>query len=391
MYKLIEVKKFMKNFIDRGYEIYLIGGAVRDILNDVEPLDFDFTTNASPIEIKSILENFFELDLFGISYGMIKIKENNYEITSMRIENKYKNRCPQDIKFVNSLKKDVIRRDFTINALALDYENNLYDFLNGKEDLNNGIIRTIGISKKRFIEDPVRILRAFCLMAENNYSFSKELYTYFLNVDFCDIFYEEKIYYKYFKRIIEGKYSFKVLWFWVNKIIKEPSRNDFSSILLIEDFMFKCIYLRYKNNKLKLVIDMYLKANKKYAYYVKILDMIVDSESLILLNRAIYQLFNYNDFLNINDIKEMNLILFLLTNEFLSEKIYQLKINNRIVKRDDIKGLFEILDRENIERKCWKSIIKDIENQMILNPNINNKKDIKKIVFNKYNLYNKLS
>ena len=89
MYKLIEVKKFMKIFIDRGYEIYLIGGAVRDILNDVEPLDFDFTTNASPIEIKSILENFFELDLFGISYGMIKIKENNYEITSMRIENKY--------------------------------------------------------------------------------------------------------------------------------------------------------------------------------------------------------------------------------------------------------------------------------------------------------------
>ncbi len=154
-----EVKFVLNRLNTSGYEAYLVGGSVRDFLLNKHSKDIDITTNAKPEEVKSVFADFPIIDT-GIKHGTVTLLYNHLpiEITTYRIDGEYQdNRHPKDVKYTSSLKEDLLRRDFTINAMA--YNTELIDYYGGKDDLKNKILRTVGDPNKRFQEDALRILR----------------------------------------------------------------------------------------------------------------------------------------------------------------------------------------------------------------------------------------
>lgn len=146
-----------------GFSAYCIGGCARDSLLNKKPKDWDLTTNAKPKEIKEVFRHKFNLIDIGERYGTIGVILDSgvVEITTFRAENSYKNgRHPESINFESNLKADVLRRDFTINALAIDSSLNVIDLVGGLNDLDSRILKSIGDAKMRFSEDYLRILRA---------------------------------------------------------------------------------------------------------------------------------------------------------------------------------------------------------------------------------------
>lgn len=149
---------------NEGYESYIVGGCVRDSLLKKQPKDWDITTNSLPEQTMKIFKDKgFRVIETGLKHGTVTILINStgYEVTTFRIEGKYSdNRHPDYVSFITSLKEDLSRRDFTINALAYNEEDGLVDYFGGIEDLQNKIIRAVGEPNKRFQEDALRMLRA---------------------------------------------------------------------------------------------------------------------------------------------------------------------------------------------------------------------------------------
>lgn len=145
-----------------GYEAYIVGGAVRNKLLSIPVHDYDITTNATPSQIKSVFSefNFVESGLKHGTVGII-IGKNVFEITTYRVDGEYLNhRRPEKVNFTSSLREDLERRDFTVNAMACGSDLKVIDYFGGKEDLADGIIRAVGDPETRFKEDALRILRA---------------------------------------------------------------------------------------------------------------------------------------------------------------------------------------------------------------------------------------
>ena len=156
--------KILKKIESLGYDAYIVGGVVRDYLLNLEVYDIDLTTN---MPLSEINKNFQTIEN-GKEYLSITIVESGfkYEITHFRTDLEYINHRHPKTKEVNTLKEDIIRRDYTINAIAIDSNNNVIDYVNGKQDLNNGIIRLIGDYSKRYDEDCLRILRGLYLASK---------------------------------------------------------------------------------------------------------------------------------------------------------------------------------------------------------------------------------
>ena len=145
-----------------GFECYAVGGCVRDVLLNIQPNDIDITTNATPDEILDCFKEYRTFEL-GKKFGTISVmnEDDIFEITTYRIDGKYNDsRHPDKVEFSRNLKDDLARRDFTVNAMAMDKNGNIVDLYNGKEDLNNQLIRAVGNAEERFTEDALRIFRA---------------------------------------------------------------------------------------------------------------------------------------------------------------------------------------------------------------------------------------
>lgn len=143
-----------------GFEAYYVGGSVRDRLLGLPVNDVDIATSAHPQEIKRIFKRTVDV---GIDHGTVLVlaEGSEYEITTFRTESTYKDfRRPDSVTFVRSLNEDLKRRDFTMNAIAMDEEGNLKDPYNGMDDLKRGIIRAVGDPHERFNEDALRMMRA---------------------------------------------------------------------------------------------------------------------------------------------------------------------------------------------------------------------------------------
>ena len=155
--KAIEI---LNIFSQHGYEAYIVGGFPRDKLLGIKTNDIDICTNAKP---KDIMEIFDTDKVNDIKYGSIRViyKGSLFDVTTYRKDIKYENnRKPIKIKYVTDLKKDLLRRDFTINTMCIDKDGNLLDLLNAKGDLDKHLIKTVGNPRYRLKEDSLRILRA---------------------------------------------------------------------------------------------------------------------------------------------------------------------------------------------------------------------------------------
>ena len=150
----------LNKFSLNGYLAYIVGGYPRDSLLGINTKDIDICTNAKPVEIMKLFDTEAISD---IKYGSVKViyKNFKFDVTTFRKDIKYEdNRKPVKIKYINDLKKDLLRRDFTINTICIDKDGNYVDILGARKDIDDKIIRTVGNPKNRLKEDALRILRA---------------------------------------------------------------------------------------------------------------------------------------------------------------------------------------------------------------------------------------
>ncbi|MBU3182255.1 CCA tRNA nucleotidyltransferase [Clostridium psychrophilum] len=170
-----DVKTILSTLNNNGYQSYVVGGCVRDFKIGISlPKDYDITTNALPDEIIKLFDKTLPT---GIQQGTITvmINEVGYEVTTYRIDGEYlDNRRPDCVTFVSSLKEDLARRDFTINALAFNETDGLVDYFGGVKDLENKTIRAVGEPNKRFKEDALRMLRAIRFASRLNFNIEEK-------------------------------------------------------------------------------------------------------------------------------------------------------------------------------------------------------------------------
>lgn len=172
-----QLKKLNEIFRSNGFEAYLVGGAVRDILLGKKANDWDITTNATPEEMMRI---FHRVIPTGIAHGTVTIHFMGKEIeaTTFRSESGYTDgRHPDSVSFNATLEDDLSRRDFTMNAIASSLEDGrIIDPFGGQKDIKAKIIRTVGKAKDRFLEDGLRPIRALRFSSQLNFEIEKETY-----------------------------------------------------------------------------------------------------------------------------------------------------------------------------------------------------------------------
>lgn len=175
--KAIEI---LNIFDSNGFIAYIVGGYPRDTLLNIKTMDIDICTNAKP---KEIIELFSSSSVSDVGYGAVKLiyKNSKFDVTTFRKDIKYEgNRRPVKMKYINDLKSDVLRRDFTINTICIDKNGDYIDILNGKKDLENRIIKTVGNPKYKIKEDSLRILRAIRFASILNFDIDKKTKDYLL-------------------------------------------------------------------------------------------------------------------------------------------------------------------------------------------------------------------
>jgi tRNA nucleotidyltransferase/poly(A) polymerase len=163
--------RIARSLKSHGHQAYFVGGCVRDLLLGSDPKDYDIATDARPDQITSVFPN---SGLVGAHFGVVLVREEGaqVEVATFRSDHAYiDGRHPTSVQFETDPRQDVLRRDFTINALLLDPDRNeVMDFVGGRNDLRDGIIRAIGDPELRFREDHLRLLRAVRFAARLEYT-----------------------------------------------------------------------------------------------------------------------------------------------------------------------------------------------------------------------------
>ncbi len=169
------ILQILQTLTNHCFSSYIVGGYVRDYLLGIKSTDIDITTQAKPKDVIKILKDY---DLKVSEYGNVSLKVNNYdvEITTMREEYNYSDsRRPDKIKYIKDIKKDLKRRDFTINTICMDQNQEIIDYLDGRKDLKNKLIKMIQNPNQRIKEDSLRILRAIRFATILKFKIEKEL------------------------------------------------------------------------------------------------------------------------------------------------------------------------------------------------------------------------
>lgn len=165
-----KVNTIITTLQDHGFEAYAVGGCVRDSILGRTPEDWDITTSAMPEETKSLFDKTFDT---GIEHGTITVLlgKEGFEVTTYRIDGEYEDsRHPKEVTFTRNLREDLLRRDFTINAMAYNSKEGLVDIFGGMEDLKRRVIQCVGDAMERFSEDALRILRGVRFAAQLGFS-----------------------------------------------------------------------------------------------------------------------------------------------------------------------------------------------------------------------------
>lgn len=311
--------KVLKKIESFGFKAYIVGGFVRDYLLKIESNDIDITTSASIDDLKAI---FGAIILKGEKYDGVIVKEDEYsfEITRFRQDISYTDHRHPQIISAKTLEEDLIRRDFTINAMCLDSNMNLIDLYNGSLDLKNKIIRTIGNACIRFNEDVLRILRAFYFSSKLNFDISEDtLFGINENSKYLDFLSSERIK-EELTKLLNQKYFLKGLSYFLNTKAIEYIPELKESLRLIyksnTNFSFNEVLIlsKYLGNQ----ISKYnlKKEEKKYIENtVKLIDTKIDN--FVLFNSSIEELITSNkikkilnkDYVNDIELSKNNLII----------------------------------------------------------------------------------
>lgn len=171
-----KVKYIINKLYENGFEGYVVGGCVRDYLLGTEPKDYDITTNALPCDVKNIFEHTYDT---GIKHGTVTVvyEDEHFEITTYRIDGDYiDNRHPENVSFTDKIIEDLSRRDFTMNAIAYNDKEGFVDFFDGKKDIEDKLIKGVGIAHNRFREDALRMLRGARFACQLGFDIEEKTY-----------------------------------------------------------------------------------------------------------------------------------------------------------------------------------------------------------------------
>lgn len=367
--KFKDAINILKTFNKNGFEAYFVGGCVRDFLLDKDFSDIDITTNALPEQVKNIFPKSIDT---GIQHGTVTILVNgeSYEVTTFRTEDEYVNhRIPEKVEFVSDLKEDLDRRDFTINAMALDYKGKLFDFHNGKADLKNKIIKTVNDPNERFFEDALRMLRAFRFSSRLGFDIdSNTLAAIKRNAKLIEYVSIERIVNE-FRKLLEGKGNINSMQLMLDSTLNSyiPFLKDIEVIEDFSEYTFcQSLYILSKMNNISFDDLKSLKLSNKEIKLVKEYDKIrndfKNNKPLELI------LYKYN-------IEDVRFICSYFKYEDESE-IEKIKLPITSFNDIDIESE-EIIAFINRKPGPWiKEIIVLLEYEILLNGLVNNKKNI---------------
>lgn len=172
--EFMEALPVIRRLKDDGHEAYFVGGSIRDVLLGKVIKDVDIASSATPEQVRSLFSKTIDV---GSEHGTMIVILNgmHYEVTTFRTEEAYvDNRRPSEVTFVSSLKEDLKRRDFTVNAMAMDEEGTIIDYFQGREHTDRKLITTVGSAHDRFSEDALRMLRAIRFVSQLEFSLSTD-------------------------------------------------------------------------------------------------------------------------------------------------------------------------------------------------------------------------
>ena len=357
--------KLLKELTNKSFKAYIVGGFVRDNILGIESSDIDITTNATPKEIKEIFE---DSCVPNEEYGSVIVNKKGikFEITTFRKEIEYNDkRRPIEIKYIDDLYTDLLRRDFVINTLCIDEKGRILDYLGGQEDIEKKIIRCVGDADSKFKEDSLRILRAIRFATILDFELSDEI----------------------IKAIHKNKSSVRALSYQrkkneLDKIFSSPNR-DRGIRLLLEFGLQEELDLP----NLSSIIDSSVNSsigiwsilnNNKYPFNKNELDLINNiNEAKKYNNLDPYILYKYGLYVNscAGSIKGIDL------------KKITASYNNLVIKsRDEIDissdQIMNLLDRE--PGKYLKDIYEDIEKEILYRRLDNKNETIMSYINGKY-------
>lgn len=359
----------LKIFNKNGYEAYFVGGCVRDYLLGEEFSDIDITTNALPEEVKKIFRKSIDT---GIQHGTVTILVNGegYEVTTFRTEDEYINhRSPEKVEFVSNLREDLDRRDFTINAMALDSNGILFDYHNGEKDLSSGVIRTVNNPNDRFYEDALRMLRAFRFSSKLGFEIEYDtLEAIKRNAELIKFVSIERIVNE-FRKLLSGKGNLRSL-----ELLLDSKLNNYIPFLeeieIIQDFskysFCQSLYILSKINDISFDILKELKLSNKEIKLIKEYDKIKED----FINNVPLELILYKH--NFEDV--------VFIAEYFSynnrNNIENCKLTINSFDKVDITSQ-EIISTIGEKPGPWiKSVVSELEHEILLNRLDNNRKDI---------------
>ena len=359
----------LEKFNEAGYEAYFVGGCVRDYLLNDDFSDIDITTNALPDEVKKIFRKSIDT---GIQHGTVTILINgdSFEVTTFRTEDDYiDHRTPEKVEFVSDLKEDLDRRDFTINAMALDSKGELYDYHCGEKDLRNKIIKTVNNPNERFFEDALRMLRAFRFSSKLGFEIEENTLKAIKNnaelIKFVSI---ERIVNE-FRKLLTGRGNKRSLELLLDSKLNNyiPFLDEISKIIDFSNYNFcQSLYILSNINDISFEKLKELKLSNKEIKQVKIYEKInKDFISNVPLEIILYNydikdvafIASYSKYYDMEDIKKIKLPI---------ESFNDIAITSM--------EIISIIDKP---AGPWiKEIIKKLEEDILLSKIDNRRKDI---------------
>lgn len=339
--------KTLKIIEDNGFKAYIVGGFARNTYINKTSIDVDICTSATPKELKKIFEN---LIMSSFNYGSCKVVVDNItiDLTTMRIESDYlDNRRPNKIEYVTDLLVDLKRRDFIMNTLIIDSNNQFLDFLNAREDIDNKIISCVGDANKKIKEDSLRILRAIRFATQLDFNIDLELK----------------------KAIIKNKNSLKKLSYYRKKEELDKiftSKNVLYGVALIKELELEDVLeLNFDNFKVTTsIIGIWAQITDKYVFNKIETTQILKIKELLKKELNILNIYKYGLYVSsvVGEIKGIN-----------KEYVAKIVTNLPIRKKEDIDITYNDLKKMNID---YKKTLKLLEEKIVLNKLENKKEEI---------------